>query len=97
MDASQSACRLSDPRYRAGFDTGTWTFLSTSARCTTRGLQTAIDSGRLQVGHVMVARDIVLGAIMCGIETLLSGAAPEDNRHHARAEGRAFATARPRG
>lgn len=44
----------------------------------TRDLQTAIDAGRLQVGHVAVARDIALGAIMYGIETLLSGDAPED-------------------
>ncbi|MEM5448505.1 TetR/AcrR family transcriptional regulator [Paraburkholderia guartelaensis] len=44
----------------------------------TRDLQMAIDAGRLHVGHVTVARDIALGSIMYGIETLLSGEAPED-------------------
>ncbi|CAB3810183.1 hypothetical protein LMG28688_07172 [Paraburkholderia caffeinitolerans] len=44
----------------------------------TRDLQLAMDAGRIHVGHVSVARDIALGAIMYGIETLLSGEAPED-------------------
>lgn len=44
----------------------------------TRDLQLAIDAGRFHVGHVTVARDIALGAIMYGIETMLSGEAPED-------------------
>ena len=44
----------------------------------TRDLQMAIESGRFHVGHVTVARDIALGSIMYGIETLLSGEAPAD-------------------
>jgi AcrR family transcriptional regulator len=44
----------------------------------TRDLQLAIDAGRFRIGHVSVARDMSLGAIMYGIETLLSGEAPED-------------------
>jgi hypothetical protein len=44
----------------------------------TRDLQLAIESGRLHVAHVTVARDIALGSIMYGIETLLSGEAPVD-------------------
>ncbi|HEV3426326.1 MAG TPA: TetR/AcrR family transcriptional regulator [Paraburkholderia sp.] len=44
----------------------------------TRDLQLAIDAGKFRIGHVSVARDISLGAIMYGIETLLSGEAPED-------------------
>ncbi|WP_322044713.1 TetR/AcrR family transcriptional regulator [Paraburkholderia sp. J67] len=44
----------------------------------TRDLQMAIDAGKLRVAHVSVARDIALGAIMYGIETLLSGEAPAD-------------------
>lgn len=42
----------------------------------TRDLQLAIDAGTFRVRHVSVARDISLGAIMYGIETLLSGEAP---------------------
>ncbi len=42
----------------------------------TRDLQLAIDAGTFRVSHVSVARDISLGAIMYGIETLLSGEAP---------------------
>ncbi|RDV00971.1 TetR/AcrR family transcriptional regulator [Trinickia dinghuensis] len=44
----------------------------------TRDLQTAIESGRFRVGHLTVARDVALGSIVYGIETLLSGEAPED-------------------
>ncbi|MGC2972056.1 TetR/AcrR family transcriptional regulator [Paraburkholderia aspalathi] len=44
----------------------------------TRDLQTAVDAGRFQVANVVVARDIALGSIMYGIETLLSGEAPVD-------------------
>lgn len=44
----------------------------------TRDLQLAVDSGRFHVASVVVARDIALGAIMYGIETLLSGDAPTD-------------------
>lgn len=46
--------------------------------CLTRDLQMAIDSGRFRVTNVLVARDIALGSIMYGIETLLSGEAPID-------------------
>jgi len=44
----------------------------------TRDLEKAIESGRFRVGHLTVARDIALGSIMFGIETLLSGEAPAD-------------------
>jgi AcrR family transcriptional regulator len=44
----------------------------------TRDLETAIESGRFQISHLTVARDIALGSIMFGIETLLSGDAPAD-------------------
>jgi AcrR family transcriptional regulator len=44
----------------------------------TRDLQLAIDQGRFRVADVVVARDIALGAIMYGIDTLLSGIAPAD-------------------
>ncbi|MFM0156922.1 MULTISPECIES: TetR/AcrR family transcriptional regulator [Paraburkholderia] len=44
----------------------------------TRDLQLAVDSGRFRVVSVVVARDIALGAIMYGIETLLSGEVPAD-------------------
>jgi len=44
----------------------------------TRDLQMAIDMGRFHVADVVVARDIALGSIMYGIETLLSGEAPAD-------------------
>jgi AcrR family transcriptional regulator len=44
----------------------------------TRDLEIAIESGRFQISHLMVARDIALGSIMFGIETLLSGEAPSD-------------------
>ncbi len=43
-----------------------------------RDLETAIESGRFSVQHLTVARDLALGSIMYGIETLLSGEAPED-------------------
>jgi AcrR family transcriptional regulator len=42
----------------------------------TRDLKAAIDAGRFDVSNVVMARDIALGAIMYGIETLLSGEAP---------------------
>ncbi len=42
----------------------------------TRDLTAAIDLGRFRVADVAVARDIALGSIMYGIETLLSGEAP---------------------
>ena len=44
----------------------------------TRDLQMAVDAGRFQVASVIVARDVALGSIMYGIETLLSGEAPLD-------------------
>lgn len=44
----------------------------------TRDLQLGADQGRFQMAQVVVARDIALGAIMYGIETLLSGEAPQD-------------------
>jgi AcrR family transcriptional regulator len=44
----------------------------------TRDLQLAIDQGRFMLIDVVVARDIALGAIMYGIETLLSGQGPAD-------------------
>ncbi|MFT4067000.1 TetR/AcrR family transcriptional regulator [Paraburkholderia sp.] len=44
----------------------------------TRDLQLAIDTKRFNVADVVVARDIALGAIRYGIETLLSGEAPAD-------------------
>lgn len=44
----------------------------------TRDLRLAIEAKRFHVGHVTVARDIALGTIMYGIETLLSGEAPDD-------------------
>ncbi|WP_231941652.1 TetR/AcrR family transcriptional regulator [Burkholderia sp. PAMC 28687] len=44
----------------------------------TRDLQLAISTGRFHPIDVVVARDIVLGSIMYGIETLLSGSAPVD-------------------
>jgi AcrR family transcriptional regulator len=44
----------------------------------TRDLQMGIDMGRFHVADVVVARDIALGSIMYGIETLLSGEAPTD-------------------
>jgi AcrR family transcriptional regulator len=43
-----------------------------------RDLQLALDAGRFDVADVVVARDIALGSIMYGIETLLSGDAPAD-------------------
>jgi AcrR family transcriptional regulator len=43
-----------------------------------RDLQLALDAGRFDIGDVVVARDIALGSIMYGIETLLSGDAPAD-------------------
>ncbi|KAK48618.1 TetR family transcriptional regulator [Caballeronia jiangsuensis] len=43
-----------------------------------RDLQMALDAGRFDVADVVVARDIALGSIMYGIETLLSGDAPVD-------------------
>lgn len=49
----------------------------------TRDLQLAIDAGRFHVAHVAIARDIALGAIMYGIETLLGGDAPPDYTEHA--------------
>jgi AcrR family transcriptional regulator len=48
----------------------------------TRDLQMAIESGRFRVGNLTVARDIALGSIMFGIETLLSGEAPADYTEH---------------
>ncbi|BCF96915.1 hypothetical protein PPGU19_014840 [Paraburkholderia sp. PGU19] len=44
----------------------------------TRDLQMALEAGRFDVVDVVVARDIALGSIMYGIETLLSGDAPAD-------------------
>jgi AcrR family transcriptional regulator len=44
----------------------------------TRDLQMAINMGRFHAVDVVVARDIALGSIMYGIETLLSGEAPAD-------------------
>lgn len=44
----------------------------------TRDLQLAIDQGRFVEVDVLVARDMALGAILYGIETLLSGPAPAD-------------------
>jgi AcrR family transcriptional regulator len=44
----------------------------------TRDLKLAIDSGRFHVADVVVARDIALGSIRYGIETLLSEEAPPD-------------------
>ena len=43
-----------------------------------RDLQMALDAGRFDVADVVVARDIALGSIMYGIDTLLSGEAPVD-------------------
>ncbi len=42
----------------------------------TRDLQLGIDAGRFAATEVVVARDVALGAIVYGIETLLSGHAP---------------------
>ena len=44
----------------------------------TRDLQAGLDAGRFGAVDVVVARDIALGSIMYGIETLLSGEAPAD-------------------
>ncbi|WP_144139374.1 TetR/AcrR family transcriptional regulator [Paraburkholderia sp. BCC1884] len=44
----------------------------------TRDLKLAIEQGRFHVADVVVARDITLGSIRYGIETLLSEAAPAD-------------------
>ena len=44
----------------------------------TRDLQAGLDAGRFGAVDVVVARDIALGSIMYGIETLLSGDAPAD-------------------
>jgi AcrR family transcriptional regulator len=44
----------------------------------TRDLKLAIDAGRFHVADVVVARDIALGSIRYGIETLLSEEAPPD-------------------
>ncbi|WP_158935611.1 TetR/AcrR family transcriptional regulator [Burkholderia sp. S171] len=44
----------------------------------TRDLQLGIDARRFHVSEVTVARDISLGTIMYGIETLLSDRAPQD-------------------
>jgi hypothetical protein len=43
-----------------------------------RDLQMALDAGRFDVADVVVARDIALGSIMYGIDTLLSDDAPVD-------------------
>ena len=43
-----------------------------------RDLQAAMDTGRFKVGNIAVARNIALGSIMYGIETLLSEQAPDD-------------------
>jgi AcrR family transcriptional regulator len=43
----------------------------------TRDLKLGAELGRFHLANVLVARDIALGAIMYGIETLLSGEAPE--------------------
>lgn len=44
----------------------------------TRDLQLAIETKRINVADVVVARDIALGTIRYGIDTLLSGDAPSD-------------------
>ena len=44
----------------------------------TRDIQRAIELGRFKEVDVLVARDIALGAIRYGIETLLSGTAPSN-------------------
>ena len=44
----------------------------------TRDLEMAIAKGRFHVGHVTIARDMALGSIMYGIETLLSHEAPAE-------------------
>jgi AcrR family transcriptional regulator len=44
----------------------------------TRDLTMAVEQGRFSVANVVVARDVALGTIMYGIETLLSGDAPPD-------------------
>jgi AcrR family transcriptional regulator len=44
----------------------------------TRDLQAGLDAERFGTVDVVVARDIALGSIMYGIETLLSGDAPAD-------------------
>ncbi len=49
----------------------------------TRDLDVAIKKKRFRVGHVTVARDMALGSIMYGIETLLSNDAPHEYVEHA--------------
>lgn len=49
-------------------------------QCLTRDLQAAIDSRRVNVADLLVARDIVLGSIFYGIETMLT---EPTHKHHA--------------